>query len=199
MDNIMKEVEKLMMTIHCPTRTPEEKNEEDEYTITMDDLYAKPIFPNGSWKTCDDNLEYLLYDEDDNKTYKTMNNKIEITNYEKVFINNVKWDRYSELGTKKIEVKLNDGEKFTEYTIIRSLKDFYHRNLSNEELYQIAHQTDDGWGYNKEALKILKERENDKNKVLKNYEIMGDCVWFEGLIPSYVDDKVVEYKLLLGS
>lgn len=196
----MKEVEKLMTAIHCPSMTPEVKsNRENEYTIKMDDLYAEPIIPNGSWKTCDDNLEYFFYDEDDTDICMPMDNTKEITNFEKVFINNVPWDRYSELGTKRIEVKLGTGEKFTEYTIVRSLKDFYHRNLTDEELYQIAHKTDDGWGYNKKALKVLKERKNDKNKVLKNYKIMGDRKWFEGLIPSYINDKIIEYNLLLGS
>lgn len=173
-------------------------SKEDKYTIRNGNLFAKAVNTNYSWSTYERDLEYRDYSNDD-EIYIPMNNINQLCNCQKVFIKDVSTDRYSELGTDIIEVKLNEGEKFTEYTMLRSIRDYYHKNLSDEELSKIAYLTDDGWGYNKKALRVLTKRETQPNYILKRHEIMGDKTWFELLIPDAIKNGAAIYKLYIGS
>ena len=94
----------------------------------------------------------------------------------------------------ELEVKLNENEKFTEYTILRSIRDYYQQNMTKEELEDVAYNTNDGWGYSELAEKAL-----SNNKPLKRGKVMGDCKYFEHLKPIKVDKNEAHYSIFIGT
>lgn len=59
--------------------------------------------------------------------------------------------------------------------ILQKIYDFYRQDMSEEELEVIA-KLDDVWGYSEIAREALVS-----HKKVKRYEVMGDCMHFEGL------------------
>ena len=65
-------------------------------------------------------------------------------------------DRWDEIPNAVIEIKLNEGEKVTLYTIIRNVEEYYNENMPIEELQEIV---DSGQLYFEEyALEPIEER-----------------------------------------
>lgn len=192
-----KESRKIMMDIHTPLLDEKTRSKiEKKRTIIQNNMFAKPVIPFGSWKTNETNLRYLEYDDNDKEYYIKLDNETVLCNCKKVFIKDVIWDRVGDLEQKTIKVRLEPKEKFTEYTLVREIKDFYQSNLTNDELEQLANYTEE---YNDIAEQALNKRKKNPNYIIKRYKVLGDLLWFEGLLPVEIKDNTATYRLLIGS
>ncbi len=86
---------------------------------------------------------------------------------------------------------------FSTGSLLNHIYRFYTSPISKKHLKLIA-ATDDGWGYSDKAKEAL-----DVSTVLYHEEVMGDCMYFEGLrLLSYVEDDDVDiptYQIMFGS
>lgn len=185
----MEEFNKTMMKIHTP-QSFEDGDQRDSICIQKGNWYARELYPAGLWITCDNRLEYKKYTENDEEIYIEIDNRIPLTNCKTVIIDGLCRDRYSELKCSTIAIK---NENITEYMLVEAVQQFYHCVMNKNELKEVS-KTDDRWGYNAKAQNAL-----DHNTELKRHEIMGDCVWFEGMTPHKISKGVAHYKLSLGS
>lgn len=192
----MDDFKKIMMSIHTPQAfgiSDEEINNQAK-TINENNYFAKELIMKGSWLTSCYELKHTCIDENDSEYEMLFDDNNILCNCESVIITKMKRDRYGKLIKENIPVKLNEGEKFTELTILRTIRDYYHAPLSEKELAKIAYETDDGWGYNEKAQKALEDKTE-----LKRHEIMGDCVFLEIIEPVGIIGNVAFYEIFIGS
>ena len=98
-------------------------------------------------------------------------------------------DRYGSLPEELVTYTPKDDYRFTQDELCRYIHDYYNQELTEDELSLIS-KTDDCWGYCEKAKDAL-----ENHKYIPRYEIMGDCLFFEGV--EYVSRD--NYKIWLGS
>lgn len=158
--------------------------------------HPEELLADCSWFVGDEISKAVQFEDDsngENTPYPL--DKIYVIGMDKIYIR-YQVDRFGELDLSEIQYPLTSGQ-VTSGQLLKWIYDFYHTPVNRDLVEEIA-SIDCVLGFSKLAQKRL-----DANEPLQLHEVMGDCLFFEGLSifksAHNTGNDYVSYTLNLGS